>query len=272
VARYSRAAAGAIRAQVKRDLGGAQRRPQQMPLDELAVGLRDRFRVSAVALQMAADGADHHCLQHGGRHPAERSAGLSPKHSLLPLPDVAFQAAAGQNPERAEGALQPSRPAQRFSDFRFHDPETGSTTARDRLESKAPRHTKSGSGTEMNKLKIMTRARQPGKKRLRATKMSEPELDTLIEEATVDAYEESEQTVGFHTMLIERLEMPFKTELLGVEVTVEQVDLSDDDQIVVVCKRGKLRQRIPILELPLPKPPPKGSEWIDAYRRWARGR
>jgi hypothetical protein len=102
--------------------------------------------------------------------------------------------------------------------------------------------------------------------------MSEPELDTLIEEATVDAYEESEQTVGFHTMLIERLEMPFKTELLGVEVTVEQVDLSDDDQIVVVRKRGKLRQRIPILELPLPKPPPKGSEWIDAYRRWARGR
>ena len=27
-----------------------------------------------------------------------------------------------------------------------------------------------------------------------------------------------------------------------------------------------------ILDLPLPDPPPKGSEWIDAYRRWARGR
>jgi hypothetical protein len=68
------------------------------------------------------------------------------------------------------------------------------------------------------------------------------------------------------------IEMPFKTEVLGAEVTVEKVDLTDDDQIVVLCARGKPRQRIPILDLPLPSPPPKGAEWIDAYRRWARGR
>jgi hypothetical protein len=58
----------------------------------------------------------------------------------------------------------------------------------------------------------------------------------------------------------------------GVEVTVEKVDLTDDDQIVVICTRGRSRQSIPILELPLPSPPPKGAEWIDAYRRWARGK
>jgi hypothetical protein len=57
--------------------------------------------------------------------------------------------------------------------------------------------------------------------------------------------------------------------VLGVEVTAEKVDLSDDNRIVVVCTRGKSHQRIPILDLPLPKPPPKGAEWIDAYRRWA---
>jgi hypothetical protein len=126
----------------------------------------------------------------------------------------------------------------------------------------------------MNKPKMMTRAARPGagNKKLRVTKMSEAELDTLIEEATVDAYDESEQTAGFHTMLEEHLEVPFKTEVLGVEVTVREVDFSDDDQIVVLCTRGKSRQRIPILDLPLPKPPPKGAEWIDAYRRWARGR
>jgi hypothetical protein len=66
--------------------------------------------------------------------------------------------------------------------------------------------------------------------------------------------------------------MPFKTEVLGAEVTVEKVDLTDDDQIVVLCARGKSRQRIPILDLPLPSPPPKGAEWIDAYRRWGCGR
>lgn len=97
-------------------------------------------------------------------------------------------------------------------------------------------------------------------------------LDKLIEEATVDAYDESEQTAGFYTMLEEHLALPFKAEVLGVEVTVERIDITDDEQIVAVCARGKSRQRIPISELPLPAQPPKGSEWIDAYRRWARGR
>jgi hypothetical protein len=104
-------------------------------------------------------------------------------------------------------------------------------------------------------------------KRPRTTKVSEPELDALIEEATVDTYNESEQMMGFHAMLDEHLEVPFKTEVLGVEVTVEKVDLTDDDQIVVVCTRDKSRQSIPILDLPLPSPPPKGAEWIDAYPR-----
>ena len=129
-------------------------------------------------------------------------------------------------------------------------------------------------GAEMNKVKLMTRAtrRGAGAKKPHATKISDAELDKLIEEATVDAYDESEQIVGFQTMLEEHLAMPFETEVLGVKVTVEAVDLSDDDQIVAVCTRGKSRQRITILDLPLTKPPPKGAEWIDAYRRWVRGR
>ena len=64
---------------------------------------------------------------------------------------------------------------------------------------------------------------------------------------------------------------PFKTEMLGVEVTVERVDMTDDEQIVAVCARGKSRQRVPILDLPLPTPPPEGADWIAAFRRWARG-
>jgi hypothetical protein len=32
-----------------------------------------------------------------------------------------------------------------------------------------------------------------------------------------------------------------------------------------------LKQKLPILELPLPTPRPLGSEWIEAYRYWARG-
>jgi hypothetical protein len=96
-------------------------------------------------------------------------------------------------------------------------------------------------------------------------------LSELIEQATVDAYNESEQTTGFFTMIEENLAVPFTTQVLGVPVTVKRVDLTDDERIVVVCSRGRHRQRLPILDLPLPDPAPEGAEWIEAYRAWSTG-
>ncbi|MDD5482654.1 MAG: calcium-binding protein [Kiritimatiellae bacterium] len=93
----------------------------------------------------------------------------------------------------------------------------------------------------------------------------------MIEEATVDCYNESEQVTGLFTMLEENLALPFRTTLLGMEVAVEKIDLNDAEEIVVVCKRGSERQRVPILDLPLPTPKPVGSDWIEAYREWAKG-
>jgi hypothetical protein len=114
--------------------------------------------------------------------------------------------------------------------------------------------------------------RKAPKKKSCTTTPSSARLDQMIEEAIVDAYGESEQITGFYTMLDENLAVPFVTEMLGVEVTVERIDMTDDEQIVAICARGKARQRVPILDLPLPDPPPEGSEWVDAFRRWARGR
>lgn len=97
-------------------------------------------------------------------------------------------------------------------------------------------------------------------------------LDEMIEEAIVDAYTESEQAVGFHATLDQRLQCPFATAVLGTTVTVKKIDVTAAGTIVAICYRGRERQAIPILELPLPHPPPAGWEWIEAYRRWARGR
>ena len=118
----------------------------------------------------------------------------------------------------------------------------------------------------------MTRTIRPGKKGRQRKVLPAARLDALIEEATVDANDESEQKTGFYTMLEDHLAVPFTTEVLGMEVTVERIDMTDDEEIVAVCARGKFRQQIRIVELPLPNPPPSGSEWIEAYRRWARRR
>ena len=97
-------------------------------------------------------------------------------------------------------------------------------------------------------------------------------LDKLIEEATVDCYNESEEVTGIFTMLEQNLAVPFVTKLLGIEVTVERIDMNKAGEIVAVCRRGRERLRVPVIDLPLPEPKPKGAEWIDAYRRWARWR
>jgi len=100
-------------------------------------------------------------------------------------------------------------------------------------------------------------------------KLGEEELDALVEEATIDAYGDDEQLSGFAVMIEDKLEMPFETTILGVTVIVKGVTQTAAG-IVADCVRDGHHQAIHILDLPLPEPPPKGAEWIAAYRHWAR--
>jgi hypothetical protein len=101
--------------------------------------------------------------------------------------------------------------------------------------------------------------------------LTKAKLEALIEEAVVDAYGDDEQKVGLLTMMQEHLALPFSVSILGIEATVEKVDMTRDGRIVAVCQRNGIRQRIEILDLPLPKPAPAGAEWIAAYSHWRRG-
>jgi Calcium binding len=90
----------------------------------------------------------------------------------------------------------------------------------------------------------------------------------MAEEATVDAYGDDEQAVGFYTVIADNLETPFVASLLGVDVTVEKIGLADDNSIVAICARDGIRQAIRLLDLPLLQPPPAGAAWVEAYRHW----
>jgi hypothetical protein len=93
--------------------------------------------------------------------------------------------------------------------------------------------------------------------------LSRRDLDALVEEATVDCYNDDEQLTGLFTMMEDNLALPFATQVLGVRVDLR------GDRIVAICHRGRERQPIAILDLKLPEPPPDGAQWIEAYRRWS---
>ena len=95
-------------------------------------------------------------------------------------------------------------------------------------------------------------------------KLPDNELERLTEEATVDAYGESEQATGFLTMLEEHVELPFETEILGAIAKVVQFDIDNGDQIIAICERGGHKQTIQLVALPLPAHRPQGVEWIAA--------
>jgi hypothetical protein len=101
------------------------------------------------------------------------------------------------------------------------------------------------------------------------TGLGEAELNAMIEEATIDCNDEEEALTGFATLMEDNLEVPFETTVLGVTVTVTGVTHASHG-LVADCARGRHRQVIHVLDLPLPQPPPKGAEWIAAYRRWTR--
>ena len=88
----------------------------------------------------------------------------------------------------------------------------------------------------------------------------------------MDAYGESEQATAFLTALEENLAFPFRATVLGEPVVVEKIDLRDADELLAICRRGRKRHRVRLLDLDLSVPRPTGAEWLAAYHRWSRRR
>jgi hypothetical protein len=102
------------------------------------------------------------------------------------------------------------------------------------------------------------------------SELSEAELDALVAQATVDCYNEDEELAGFAVVIEDNLALPFETTVLRITVTVRKT-VQTESGIVAICVRGKHRQAIPILDLPLPDPPPRGAEWIAVLGLTALG-
>src|SRR5258706_9249637 len=90
-------------------------------------------------------------------------------------------------------------------------------------------------------------AKTASNKKRKAMPVDVTRLEAMAEEATVDAYGESEQICGWACMLEEHVAVPFETTVLGEAVTVDTIEQRGDTRIVAICKRRRSRQAIDIL-------------------------
>ena len=91
----------------------------------------------------------------------------------------------------------------------------------------------------VRKLTLKSRGQHP-----KSARFDRVQLEALIEEATVDCYNDEEAATGLFTMIDENLEVPFNATILGVAVCVERIDMNDAGEIVAICRRNHHRQTI----------------------------
>ena len=94
-------------------------------------------------------------------------------------------------------------------------------------------------------------------------------LRALIEEATVDCYDDSEQHIGLMTAVEDNVVCPFKAKVIGEEVEVVELRTREAGYGVdAVCRFKGKEYKIDINSLEWPKRKPDGFEWIEAYQLW----
>ncbi len=96
----------------------------------------------------------------------------------------------------------------------------------------------------------------------------QPDLDSLIDEITVDCNDEYEQLTGFEVAFDEDANFPCSGKVVGEEVEVLSVAIKDyRRELIATCKRGGRRYDIALLDVDL-RADAATSRLLAAYRRW----
>lgn len=101
--------------------------------------------------------------------------------------------------------------------------------------------------------------------------MDQKRLDKLLEEATVDCYDEEEEFSGIFATLEDNLEFPLQAKAMGNVVEVVGLD-SDGSSIprgiLAIVRRNEQEHRVGLSELEFIDPDPTSAEWLAMYRYW----
>ena len=93
-------------------------------------------------------------------------------------------------------------------------------------------------------------------------------LAALIEEVTVDAYNDSEQLTAFETAFDEVVKFPCQGTVIGEDVEVLSLAADDDrGELVASCRRAGRRYQVALQEVDL-RCDPDTLRLVAAYKRW----
>ncbi len=102
--------------------------------------------------------------------------------------------------------------------------------------------------------------------------LNESDVDSAFEEATVDAYDPSEQLQGLFNALEDELVFPFLVSALGEELTATNIEMADNDNcgLDLVVQRGAKSFCIEVRSVQLLEPLPDGHLVLAAYLHWKK--
>ncbi len=99
---------------------------------------------------------------------------------------------------------------------------------------------------------------------------ADPDLDVLIDDITVDAYDDDddEQLQGFANAFDEDAKFPWLGTVTGEDVEVLSISVKNHRrELIATYKRGNRRYDIALLDIDV-RADPATSQLIAAYRRW----
>jgi len=95
-----------------------------------------------------------------------------------------------------------------------------------------------------------------------------PELDDLIADITVDAYDQDEALMGFENAFDEAACLPCRATVIGETVEILSVATSNGRQeLIATCQRAGRRHQIALLDITITADQP-ASRLLAAYRHW----
>ena len=101
-----------------------------------------------------------------------------------------------------------------------------------------------------------------------SARKADSDLDRLIDEITVDAYDQDQQLMGFENAFDEGADFPCPGTVVGEEVEVLSVSVKNHRrELTATCKRGGRKYDVALLDTDV-HGDSATSRLIAAYRRW----